>query len=93
MGRRYAAATSQPLATLAGREMFLMEGNAVNAALAMAIALTVVEPTSNGIGSDAFAFEFGVKNCLKVRYMPYQLGPQGGINILIEQVANGAHLA
>jgi hypothetical protein len=25
--------------------------------------------------------------------MPYQLGPQGGINILIEQVANGAHLA
>jgi hypothetical protein len=29
----------------------------------------------------------------KVRRMPYQLGPQGGINILIEQVANGAHLA
>jgi gamma-glutamyltranspeptidase/glutathione hydrolase len=67
MGRRYAAATSQPLATLAGLEMFLAGGNAVNAALAVAIALTVVEPTSNGIGSDTFAFEFGVR--VKTAYM------------------------
>ncbi len=55
LGQRCAAATSQPLATLAGLEMFQMGGNAVDAAVAMAIALTVVEPTSNGIGSDAFA--------------------------------------
>lgn len=55
MGRRCAMATSQPLATLAGMEMIWAGGNAVDAALAMAIALTVVEPTSNGIGSDAFA--------------------------------------
>ncbi|MBF2001045.1 MAG: gamma-glutamyltransferase family protein [Synechococcales cyanobacterium M58_A2018_015] len=55
LGRNYAAATSQPLATLAGMEMFWAGGNAVDAAVAMAIALTVVEPTSNGIGSDAFA--------------------------------------
>ena len=47
-------ATSQPLATQAGIKMLQNGGNAVDAVLASAIALTVVEPVSNGIGSDAF---------------------------------------
>ena len=50
-----AVATSQPLAAQAGLRMLLKGGNAADAALATAITLTVVEPTSNGIGSDAFA--------------------------------------
>ncbi|MBN1875646.1 MAG: gamma-glutamyltransferase family protein [Anaerolineae bacterium] len=47
-------ATSQPLAAQAGLDALRRGGNAVDAALATAITLTVVEPTSNGLGSDAF---------------------------------------
>jgi gamma-glutamyltranspeptidase/glutathione hydrolase len=47
--------TSQPLAAQAGLRMLLDGGNAMDAALAAAIALTIVEPISNGIGSDLFA--------------------------------------
>ncbi len=47
--------TSQPLAAQAGLAMLTRGGNAVDAALATAITLTVVEPTGNGLGSDGFA--------------------------------------
>jgi len=52
---RNVVATSQPLATQAGMKMLARGGNAVDAVLATAITLTVVEPCSNGIGSDLFA--------------------------------------
>jgi len=51
---RNMVASSQPLAVQAGLSMMRQGGNAVDAALATAITSTVVEPTSNGIGSDAF---------------------------------------
>src|SRR5947199_10366160 len=48
-------ATSQPLAAQAGLQMLAHGGTAVDAILATAITLTLVEPVSNGIGSDAYA--------------------------------------
>ena len=46
---------SQSLAAQAGLKILQQGGNAIDAAIATAVCLTVVEPTSNGIGGDAFA--------------------------------------
>ena len=48
-------ATSQPLAAQAGLQMMAAGGSAIDAILATAITLSLVEPVSNGIGSDAYA--------------------------------------
>ena len=48
-------ATAQPVAAQVGIAMLQRGGNAVDAALATAIALTVLEPVSAGLGADAFA--------------------------------------
>jgi gamma-glutamyltranspeptidase/glutathione hydrolase len=52
---RNVVSTSHPLAAQAGLRMLLKGGNAVDAAVAAAAAMTICEPVSNGLGSDAFA--------------------------------------
>ncbi|MGH7887411.1 MAG: gamma-glutamyltransferase, partial [Candidatus Binatia bacterium] len=53
--------SSQPLATLAGVEMLMNGGNAIDAAIATAAVLGVVEPSSIGIGGDAFCLFYSAK--------------------------------
>ena len=51
---RNVVSTSHPLAAQAGLSMLYKGGNAVDAAVAAAAAMTICEPVSNGLGSDAF---------------------------------------
>ncbi len=52
---RNVVSTSHPYAAQAGLRMLWKGGNAIDAAIAAAAAMTIVEPCSNGLGSDAFA--------------------------------------
>ena len=76
-------AASSPQASAAGLEALRQGGNAVDAAIAAAATLTVTEPCSNGIGSDAFAI---VWNNGKL----YGLNSSGKapINISMEKIKN-----
>lgn len=70
--RKGMVCTSQPLAAQAGLDMLKKGGNAIDAAVATAAAMTVLEPTSNGIGGDAFALVW-----LKDSHKPYGLNASG----------------
>jgi gamma-glutamyltranspeptidase/glutathione hydrolase len=62
MARNGVIATSQPLATAAGLRVLQNGGNAIDAVVAAAVVLSVVEPTMNGPGGDLFAIVYSARD-------------------------------
>jgi gamma-glutamyltranspeptidase len=62
IGRRGAAAANHPLAAQAGLMALRIGGNAIDAAVATALALSVVEPMMSGLGGDAFYHVFDARS-------------------------------
>ncbi|MBW3093494.1 gamma-glutamyltransferase family protein [Bifidobacterium sp. 82T10] len=68
---------SEPQASAAGLQAILKGGNAFDAAVAAAAALTVVEPTSNGLGSDAFCIAWSAREQRLIGLNSSGPAPQG----------------
>src|SRR5919106_4467797 len=62
LARNGMVASSHSLATLAGVQVLMNGGNAIDAAVATAAVLGVIEPMSLGIGGDAFALFYSAKD-------------------------------
>lgn len=85
-------ATSQPVAAQIGRDMLARGGNAIDAAIATAAALTVVEPTSCSIGGDAFAIVW-IKDPLTGKGKMHGLNASGPApaGLTLEQIRSAGH--
>ena len=73
----YMIAAANPYASRAGQAMLALGGNAVDAAIATQLVLTLVEPQSSGIGGGAFLLYFDNKTQQLITYDGRETAPSG----------------
>ena len=104
MGRNGMVCSGHPLASQAGIGVLQKGGNAVDAALAVGVALNVVEPNMSGIGGDGFIMvywkatgEISVANATgaapysatRDRYLPEGIPMKGVLSVSVPGLLDG----
>lgn len=77
VGRRAIVATANPIASQVGAEILAAGGSAADAAVAIQLALTLVEPQSSGLGGGAFALVWSAKTKRLTSYDARETAPGG----------------
>ena len=75
-GRQYMVVTANPYASEAGEKILAKGGSAVDAAIAIQMVLTLVEPQSSGIGGGAFMLHWDNHNKVLVNYDGRETAPE-----------------
>jgi gamma-glutamyltranspeptidase/glutathione hydrolase len=87
-------AADEPQAVLVGRDVLTVGGNAADAAVAMAFAMTVTLPSQVGLGSIGICmvYDHGQKMVDSIVFVPRPVGPVGGESSLVPGLPRGLFL-